>query len=108
MRFGLQHNDAYIYSYNYQESNAGPFDFHDGSGGGLKGPNGDQYLFAHTQYDVQGSYRFSQSVKLIIAGLNLSNEVFGFYQGSPQYIIQREYYKPTIMFGVRWTPFAER
>jgi hypothetical protein len=29
-------------------------------------------------------------------GLNLNNEVFGFYQGSTQYPIQREFYKPTV------------
>ena len=34
-------------------------------------------------------------------GLNLSNEVFGFYQGSPNYPIQREFYKPTVAFGMR-------
>jgi TonB-dependent receptor len=108
MRFGLQHNDEYIYSYNYNPSNSGPFDFTDASGGGLKGPNGDVYLFAHTQADVQGSYRLNHGIQIIVAGLNLNNEFFGFYQGSPQYPIQREYYHPTVMFGLRWTPFAER
>jgi hypothetical protein len=35
-----------------------------------------------------------------VSGLNLNNEVFGFYQGSSQFPIQREYYKPTYTF---WT-----
>jgi len=35
--------------------------------------------------------------------LNLNNEVFGFYQGSPIYPSQREFYGPTFMFGFRWT-----
>jgi TonB-dependent receptor len=108
MRFGVSHNDAYIYSYNYRESNSGPYDYTDGSGGGLKGPNGDVYLFAHTQFDVQGSYQINRALKLTVAGLNLSNEFFGFYQGSPQFPIQREYYHPTVMVGFRWTPIAEK
>jgi hypothetical protein len=40
----------------------------------------------------------------VIAGLNLNNEVFGFYQGDPQYMIQREYYQPTFEIGLRWFP----
>jgi hypothetical protein len=30
--------------------------------------------------------------------------VFGFYNGSTQYVVQREFYKPTFAFGVRWNP----
>ena len=41
-------------------------------------------------------------------GLNLTNEVFGFYQGSPQYMIQREFYKPSIAAGLRWSPLREK
>jgi hypothetical protein len=33
----------------------------------------------------------------------MSNEVFGFYNGSKIYPVQREYYRPTYSFGVRWT-----
>jgi hypothetical protein len=39
--------------------------------------------------------------------LNLNNEVFGLYQGSPQYMIQPEYYQPTVSFGLRWSPSRE-
>ncbi|MDP9159369.1 MAG: TonB-dependent receptor [Acidobacteriota bacterium] len=104
MRFAASHNDASIYSY-----------FWTGGAGlnsadpvvGLKGPNGDQYLYAHTQYDIQGSYRLYKGVRLLAYGLNLSNEVFGFYQGSKQYPIQREFYHPTFSLGLRWTSSAE-
>jgi len=44
----------------------------------------------------------------MVAGLNLNNAVFGFYQGSPQYMIQREYYSPTYEIGLRWSPELER
>jgi hypothetical protein len=73
----------------------------------LDGPNGDQYLYAHTQYDIQGSYRIVKGLKFVAYGLNLSNEVFGFYQGSTIYPIQREFYHPTFSFGFRYTSSAE-
>jgi hypothetical protein len=37
----------------------------------------------------------------------MNNAVFGFYNGSPQYMVQREYYKPTYMGGLRWTQHHE-
>jgi hypothetical protein len=73
----------------------------------LKGPTGDIYLYAHTQFDIQGSYRVGRGLSLVAYGLNLSNEVFGFYQGSGIYPIQREYYHPTVAAGVRWTSSKE-
>ncbi len=99
MRFGVSHNDANIYAYNYQQqSGVSPSD----PILGLKGPTGDIYLYAHAQFDVQGSYRIAKGFQAVVSGLNLSNEVFGFYQGSPIYPIQREYYHPTVSFGMRW------
>jgi TonB-dependent receptor len=103
-RFAISHNDANIYAYQW-----GP-----GTGPvsdpilGLKGPTGDQYLYAHTQFDIQGSYRFYRGIQLVVSGLNLSNEVFGFYNGSEQYPVQREYYRPTLSFGVRWVQGQEQ
>jgi TonB-dependent receptor len=96
-RLGLTHNDAYIYQYNYQTGN----DL------GLKGPNGDVYTYAHTQLDLQGSYRIKGGLKFLASILNLNNEVFGFYQGSPQYPTQREFYSRTFAFGLRWSNTKE-
>jgi len=100
MRVGISHNDANIFQYNYFDLNA------DGSPNpvplGKKGPLGDIYLYAHTQVDAQGSFRMYRGLELIVSGLNLTNEVFGFYQGSPQFPIQREYYKPSYSFGLRF------
>jgi TonB-dependent receptor len=106
MRFAVSHNDANIYSYQYT---------HDPTIAnvdkdpilGIKGPLGDSYLYAHTQFDVQGSYRVYKGLQFVASGLNLSNEVFGFYSGSAIYPTQREYYKPTFIFGVRWNSAAE-
>ena len=98
-RFGLSHNDANLYAYNYSGDSTQIKD----PVVGLKGPGGDVYLYAHTQYDVQGSYRMVKNLQLVVSGLNLSNEVFGLYQGSEQYPIQREYYHPSAIFGLRWS-----
>jgi TonB-dependent receptor len=105
-RLGISHNDANIFSYNYQNLNP------DGSANtvplGIKGPNGDTYLYGHTQVDAQASFRMYRGLHLIVAGLNLTNEVFGFYNGSTQYPIQREYYKTSYIFGLRYTLSNER
>jgi hypothetical protein len=74
----------------------------DGAPGGLKGPAGDVYLYSHFQVDAQASYYLGKGFTAIASGLNLNNAVFGFYMGSSQYFIQREYYKPTYGFGLRW------
>jgi TonB-dependent receptor len=96
-RIGVTHNDANIFSY----GNPNP----DGSNGGLKGPNGDQFLYPHTQVDAQMSYWIpgGHGLQAIVSALNLNNEVFGFYQGSGRYPVQREFYDRTVMFGMRWT-----
>jgi hypothetical protein len=93
LRVGLAHNDANIFSYSYT----------DGADLGIKGPNGDQYLYTHFQVDAQASIRLAKGFSAIAYGLNLNNEVSGFYQGSPTYVTQREYYKPAYAAGLRWS-----
>jgi TonB-dependent receptor len=93
IRVGLSYNQANIFSYQYR----------DGADLGLKGPNGDNYLYSHLQVDAQGSYRLPKGFKLVVYGLNLTNEVFGFYYGSTIWPVQREYYKTTIGAGLRWS-----
>jgi TonB-dependent receptor len=101
-RMGLTHNDANIFFYNFQP-------LADHTDGGIKGPNGDVYLYPHTQVDVQASYWIPRSHGFQLIGyvLNLTNEVFGFYQGSEQFSIQREYYNRTYALGLRWSPSRE-
>jgi TonB-dependent receptor len=101
-RFAITHNDANLWQYAFQQ-NSTPND----PILGIKGPTGDIYLYAHTQFDVQGSYRVYKGLSFFAYGLNLSNEVFGFYQGSTIYPIQREYYHPTVAFGMRWSSTSE-
>jgi TonB-dependent receptor len=108
VRLGLSYNAANIFAYNYSDSNAGAFDPTSGGGGGIKGPNGDVYLYSHLQVDLQGSYRLPKGFTAVAYALNLNNEVFGFYQGSTIYPIQREFYKQTFGGGLRWYPSRER
>ena len=89
---GLAYNGASIYAYNYQ----------DGAPLGLTGPNGDNYLYPHLQVDAQGSYRMPKGFTAVVFGENLTNEVFGFYNGSGVWPVQREYYNRTIGAGIRW------
>jgi hypothetical protein len=81
LRYGMTYNGASIYQYNYQ----------DGAAYGVNGPNGDNYLYPHLQLDAQGSVRVRGGLSLVAAVLNISNEVFGFYNGSIQYMTEREY-----------------
>ena len=100
-RMGLTHNDASIFFYNFTPSDPTQPD----TTGGIRGPNGDVYFYPHTQVDAQVSYRLPRAygTRLIVSMLNLNNEVFGFYQGSEQFPIQREYYNRTFSVGLRWT-----
>jgi len=98
-RFAVSHNDASIAAYQWNTA-TGP------AGDpilGTRGPTGDNYFYPHTQFDVQSSYQIYKGLQVVFSGLNLSNEVFGFYNGSEIYPVQREYYSPTTSFGVRWS-----
>jgi TonB-dependent receptor len=97
IRVGLSYNGANIAAYQ----------FADGTPGGIKGPFGDNYFYPHLQVDAQGSLRLQHGLSFVMYGLNLNNEVFGFYNGSPQFMLQREYYRPTIAAGFRWNPSFE-
>jgi len=79
-----------------------------GYGDGTPGPFGDNYFYPHLQFDAQGSVKMAHGLSFVMYGLNINNEVFGFYNGSPQYMLQREFYKPTIAAGVRWSPLHEK
>ena len=92
VRVGLSYNAANIAAYG--EPGNGPF--------------GDNYFYPHLQFDAQGSVRLTHGLSFVMYGLNINNEVYGFYNGSPQYMLQREFYKPTIAAGFRWSPLHEK
>jgi TonB-dependent receptor len=103
-RFAISHNDANIAAYQW-DAGTGPIN---DPILGLKGPTGDNYFYGHTQFDVQGNYRVYKTLQVVGSILNMSNEVFGFYNGSGIYPVQREYYRPTYSFGLRWTLAGEQ
>jgi len=103
-RLGLSYNEANIYSYQYQDGTGGSTP----TPGGVRGPFADTYFYTHLQLDMQGSVRLEKGFTFIAYILNTNNEVFGFYNGSSPYMIQREFYKPTYAFGMRWSPTHEK
>ncbi len=112
LRVGMTYNAAMIFAYQFQDLTAGPTgivatDPSKLTAGGVTGPGGDNYLYPHFQLDAQASYKLAHGLSVYGYGLNLNNEVFGFYNGSPQYVVQREYYKPTFAAGLRWTSRSE-
>ncbi|HEY0784482.1 MAG TPA: TonB-dependent receptor [Acidobacteriaceae bacterium] len=108
-RMGLTHNDAYLWQYSYQDGTPIAGAATTPTPGGVKGPLSDTYIYPHTQVDAQVSYLVpkGRGMSVVAQFLNLNNEVFGFYNGSQQYPIQREYYSPTYTFGLRWTQSGE-
>jgi TonB-dependent receptor len=120
MRIGMTYDDAMIYAYQYQDlayatdADGNPISVNgvlqtipNSQVDGTKGPAGDNYLYAHYQFDTQASYNLPGGFQVYGYGLNLNNEVFGFYNGGPQYVVQREYYHPTYAGGIRWTLHRE-
>jgi TonB-dependent receptor len=103
LRVGLAYNGASVFSYNYVAPSLAPGAGADPSGLGPTGPSGDVWTLAHTQVDAQASYRAWRGLSVLASGLNLNNEVFGYYTGSTQFVNQREYYKPTYTFGVHYS-----
>jgi outer membrane receptor protein involved in Fe transport len=121
MRIGMTYDDAMIYAYQYQDlayqqdANGNPISVNgvlqtmpNPQVNGTKGPAGDNYLYSHVQFDTQASYQLLWGFQVYGYGLNLNNEVFGFYNGATQYVVQREYYHPTYAGGVRWNFTRER
>jgi TonB-dependent receptor len=89
---GISHDGANIAAYQYQDGNAG----------GITGPNGDNYYYVRTQLDAQASYYIGKGFTVLASGENMNNAILGFYNGSKQYMTQREYYKPIYSGGLRW------
>ena len=99
--FGISNNGANIYAYQYQSTGPDAVPF------GVKGPFGDNYFYPHTQVDAKITYYLGKGFTAMAIGENMNNDPFGFYNGSSQYMLQREYYKPTYSGGIRWIQHRE-
>jgi len=108
VRVGLSCNQANIAGYSYQDGTPVGGVATTPTPGGINGPFSDNYFYSHLEFDAQGSIRMTHGLSFVMYGLNINNEVFGFYNGSQQYMLQREYYWPTIAAGFRWSPTHEK
>jgi len=108
LRVGMTYNGKSLFSYNWISPSLAPGAGADPSGLGPNGPSGDVWTLAHMQIDAQATYRLWRGISVQASGLNLNNEVFGYYTGSDQFINQREYYKPTYTGGLRYNFGARR
>lgn len=87
-RASYQYQGASIYSY----------------GDGTRTAGGDTYFYPHGQVDASVIANVTPLVSIQLQGLNLNNEIFGFYQGAPgaTYSIQRETYGRSFVLGVKY------
>jgi TonB-dependent receptor len=100
---GFSYNGSGIYAYKYKDLKSDDSSPATLPIGGIKGPAGDQYYYPHLQIDAQASFRIGHRLSAVVSGANLNNEVFGYYYGSPHFVVQREFYQPTAAAGLRWT-----
>ena len=100
-RVGLAYDEASLFSYNYVSptyvTGADP------SGLGPSGPSGDIFTLTHYQVDAQASYRFYKGLSAVVSGLNLNNEVFGYYQGSTPFVKPARVLQADLLAGLRYT-----
>ena len=87
-RLAWQYQGASIYSY----------------GDGSSTANGDTYFYPHAQVDASVSLMLTPQAQLQLQGLDLNNEVFGFFNGTPgsEHSIQREVYGRSFIVGVKY------
>jgi hypothetical protein len=57
---------------------------------------------------AQGTIRLGHAPSAVLSALNITNEVFGYYTGSPIFLNQREFYKSNYSGGSRYSFNRER
>jgi outer membrane receptor protein involved in Fe transport len=107
VRVGLAYDGQSRFSYGYVDPSTLPApaagtESTDPNNLGPNGPTGDVYTLSHFQLDTQLSYRFYKGFTAVASGLNLTNEVFGYYTGSTNFVNQREFYHPTYTGGLKY------
>lgn len=92
----------------YDGPNLAAYQWQTGDIGTIHGPFGDNYYYERTQVDAQATYYLGKGFSMTASEENANNAILGFYNGSPQYMVQREYYKPIYYGGLRWDLGAGR
>ena len=82
---GISYDGPYIAAYQWQTGNVGT----------ITGPFGDNS--AHPS-GCAGYYYLGRGFSFHCLEENANNAVLGFYNGSPQYMVQRQYFKPIRRF----------
>jgi TonB-dependent receptor len=117
VHMGMAYNGSNVYAYQYYATASGIAECGNPNpnptssaplNGPVNGPCGDNYFYPHFQVDAQMGARLFKGLRLELEGLDLNNEVFGFYNGSPQFMTQREYYKPTYSASLVWNSGREK
>jgi TonB-dependent receptor len=68
----------------------------------LDGPEGDAFIDKHFQVDLYLSQRISRQWRVFAEFINLNNEPWRLYIGTPDRPLQEEYYSWWATFGVKW------
>lgn len=63
---------------------------------------GDEYTMVHTQVDALVAVAITSEVQLVVQGVNLNNEPFGYYVGTPTAFKQKEFYGRTVTGAFRF------
>jgi TonB-dependent receptor len=92
----------------YDGPNIATYQWQTGDPGTVNGPYGDNYYYERTQVDAQASYYIGHGFTFTASEENANNAILGFYNGSKQYMVQREYYKPIYYGGLRWSLGREK
>ena len=92
----------------YDGPNIASYQWQTGDPGTVNGPFGDNYYFERTQVDAQASYYLGKGFTMTASEENANNAILGFYNGSKQFMTQREYYKPIYYGGIRWSLRSEK
>lgn len=92
----------------YDGPNIATYQWQTGDVGTVTGPYGDNYYYERTQVDAQATYYLGRGLSITASEENANNAVLGFYNGSPRFMTQREYYKPIYYGGLRWSPHHEQ
>jgi len=92
----------------YDGPNIASYQWQTGDPGTVNGPFGDNYYFERTQVDAQASYYLGKGFTMTASEENANNAILGFYNGSKQFMTQREYYKPIYYGGIRWSLRPEK
>jgi TonB-dependent receptor len=92
----------------YDGPNIATYQWQTGDPGTVNGPYGDNYYFERTQVDAQASYYLGKGFTFTASEENANNAILGFYNGSKQFMTQREYYKPIYYGGIRWSLGKEK